>query len=174
MVAARLPSFSQSTRRLGLATPSLTCSLVVAWHPSQDELGKLLLERAQVGQDELGHDGVGVASGVNEVARATDLAHDAERGSYDEGQRTTSQMASDKPLADVGQNWLPETLALVGTLDQASDVDELNRCRHDAAGFTMSASCSAGASSGTSTMPTLGSMVVKRVVGRKDRPFLVS
>lgn len=32
------------------------------------ELRQLLLERAHVGQDELGHDGVGIAGGIDELA----------------------------------------------------------------------------------------------------------
>ncbi len=90
------------------------------------ELGNLLLEGLDVGQDELGHDGLGVARRVNEVGAATHLAHDVGVG------EVAHDLADGVGLADVGEELVAEALALVGTLDQAGDVDELNRGRHDA------------------------------------------
>ncbi len=64
-------------------------------------------------------------------------------------------------LADVGQELVAQAFALGGAGDQAGDVDELDDGRLDAfCGLTISASC-ARRGSGTSTMPTLGSMVQK-------------
>ena len=92
------------------------------------ELGQLLLERAHVGQDELGHDGVGIAGGVDELARAAHLTHDV--GVL----KVAHDLADGVGLADVCQELVAQALALVGTLHQASDVDKLDRSRHNAAG----------------------------------------
>ena len=92
------------------------------------ELGQLLLERLDVGQDELGLDGLDVALGVNERVRAVDLAHHVGVG------EVTNDLADGIGLADVGQELVAEALARAGALDQARDVDELDRGRHDAPG----------------------------------------
>ena len=90
------------------------------------ELGQLLLERAHVGQDELGHDGVGIAGGIDELARAAHLTHNV--GVL----KVAHDLADGVGLANVGQELVAQALALVGALHQTCDVDELDRCRHDA------------------------------------------
>ena len=113
------------------------------------ELGQLLLERAHVGQDELGHDGVGIAGGIDELARAAHLTHDV--GVL----KVAHDLADSVGLADVCQELVAQTLALVGTLHQASDVDKLDRSRHNAARVDdVGKLCRR--LSGTSTIPTLG------------------
>ena len=91
------------------------------------ELGQLFLERSHIGQDELGHDGVGIAGRIDELARAAHLTHDV--GVL----KVTHDLADGIGLADVCQELVAQALALVGTLHQASDVDELDRRRHNAA-----------------------------------------
>ena len=92
------------------------------------ELGQLLLERAHIGQDKLGHDGVGVTGGIDELARAAHLTHDV--GIL----KVAHDLADGVGLANVGQELVAQALALVGTLHQASDVDKLDRSRHNTAG----------------------------------------
>ena len=90
------------------------------------ELGQLLLERAHVGQDELGHDGVGIAGGVDELARAAHLTHDV--GVL----KVAHDLADGVGLADVCQELVAQALALVSALHQTCDVDKLDRSRHNA------------------------------------------
>ena len=61
-------------------------------------------------------------------------------------------------LADVGEELVAEAFALGRAGDQAGDVDELHDRRNHLLRLAMPASC-ARRGSGTSTMPTLGSMV---------------
>ena len=86
----------------------------------------MLLERAHVGQDELGHDGVGIAGGVDELARSAHLTHDVGvlKVAYD--------LADGVGLANVSQELVTQTLALVSALHQTCDVDELDRRWHNA------------------------------------------
>ena len=91
------------------------------------ELGELLLKRLDVGEDELGHDGVGVPGRVHEVGRATNLTHDVGVG------EVADDLADGVGLADVRQELVAQALALGGTLHKAGDVHELHRGRHDAA-----------------------------------------
>ena len=91
------------------------------------ELGQLLLERAHIGQDKLGHDGVGIAGGIDELARAAHLTHDV--GVL----KVAHDLADGIGLANVGQELVAQALALVGALHQTCDVDELDRRRHNAA-----------------------------------------
>ncbi len=63
-------------------------------------------------------------------------------------------------LANRGQELVAESLAFRRAGDQARDVDELDRCRTTRSGRAIPASGSKRGS-GTSTMPTLGSMVQK-------------
>ena len=90
------------------------------------ELRQLLLERAHVGQDELGHDGVGIAGGIDELARAAHLTHDV--GVL----KVAHDLADGIGLANVGQELVAQALALVSALHQTCDVDELDRRRHNA------------------------------------------
>ena len=91
------------------------------------ELGQLFLERAHVGQDELGHDGVGIAGGVDKLAGAAHFAHNV--GIL----KVAHDLADGVGLANVGQELVAQALALVGALHQTCDVDELDRSRHNAA-----------------------------------------
>ena len=91
------------------------------------ELGQLLLERTHVGQDELGHDGIGIAGRIDELARAAHFTHDV--GIL----KVAHDLADGVGLADVCQELVAQALALVGALHQTCDVDELDRSRHDAA-----------------------------------------
>ena len=92
------------------------------------ELGKLLLERLHVGQDELGHDGLSIARGVDEIARVVGLAHDVRV------LEIANHLADGIALADVRQELVAQARALGGgTLDQAGDVDKLDRRGNDAA-----------------------------------------
>ena len=90
------------------------------------ELGQLFLERSHIGQDELGHDGVGIAGRIDELARAAHLTHDV--GVL----KVTHDLADGIGLANVCQELVAQALALVGTLHQARDVDKLDRRRHNA------------------------------------------
>ncbi len=93
------------------------------------ELGKLLLERLDVGEDELGHDGLGIARRVDELAHAPHLAHDV--GVLE----VADHLADGVGLADVREELVAQALALVGALHQARDVHELDGGRHDAPGM---------------------------------------
>ena len=122
---ARLPSFNHATRRLAIF--ELGHELLVAFGLLL-ELGQLLFKRLDVGQDELGHDGLGVARRVDERAGVVDLAHDVRVF------EVADHLADGVALADVGEELISQAGALGGgTLDQARDVDELNRGGHDAA-----------------------------------------
>jgi hypothetical protein len=69
-------------------------------------------------------------------------------------------------LADVGQELVAQALALGGALDQAGDVDDLDRpsgCTF--CGRDVLRGCARGDGSGTGTMPMLGSMVQNGIVG---------
>lgn len=93
------------------------------------EFGKLLFERLNIGQDELGHDGLGIARRVDELARVIGLAHDIRV------LEVTDHLADGIALADVGQELVAQACALgSGALHQTSDVDELNGGREDASG----------------------------------------
>ena len=104
----------------------LGCELLVAARLLL-ELGDLLLQRLNVGEDELGHDRVGVPGRVHEVGRATNLTHDVGVG------EVADDLADGIRLADVCQELVAQALALGGALHKAGDVHELHRGGHDAA-----------------------------------------
>ena len=89
------------------------------------DAGQGLLDRLVVGEHELGVDGVDVALGVDAAIDVDDVgvgevAHD---------------LADGVGLADVCEELVAEALADARALDEARDVDELDRCGNDAAGM---------------------------------------
>ena len=71
-------------------------------------------------------------------------------------QRTTFTIAS---VWDIGEELVAQAFALGRTGYQASDIDEFDDCMLHFCGLTISDSCYARRGSGTSTIPTFGSMV---------------
>jgi hypothetical protein len=107
-----------------------------------------LLHRRHVGQRELGVDHLDVGDRI-------DLVRDVDHvvvleAAHDVGDRVG--------LADVGEELVAEALALRGAGDEARDVDELHDRGSTFCGLAICASF-VRRGSGTSTMPTLGSMV---------------
>ena len=81
-----------------------------------------LLHRGYVGQDQLGLDGLHVGERVHAAGHVHHVRVAEEAHHFADGVR----------LADVRKELVAQTLALAGAGDQAGDVDELHRCRHDA------------------------------------------
>ena len=81
-----------------------------------------LFQRGQVGQDELGLDGLHVGERVHAAGHVHHVRIPEEAHHLADGVR----------LADVREELVAQALALAGAGDQAGDVHELHRCRHDA------------------------------------------
>jgi hypothetical protein len=107
-------------------------------------------DRGQVGQAKFGLDDfdvgdrVHLAGDVDHVV-VFEAAHHVDRGIG---------------FADVGQELVAQAFARAGARHQAGDVHKLDDGRNNAFGLDDFANC-ANLGSGTSTMPTLGSMVQK-------------
>ena len=86
------------------------------------QLGQLLFQGGDVCQDELGHDGVGVGRRVDTAIHMDDIRVG----------EVAHHLADGVSLADVGQELVAQAFAGIGALDQAGDVYELHRGRHDA------------------------------------------
>jgi hypothetical protein len=129
-----------------LAASRLATRPCCPWLPSPD--AGCLLQRLQVGQGELGTDGLDVGGGV-------DLAVDVGDVVVAEHPR---HLADRRGLADVGEELVAQPLPLGRAAHDAGDVDELDR-----RGMTRAESKSAASfgsrGSGTATTPTFGSMV---------------
>ena len=80
-----------------------------------------LIDRGDVGQHELGLNGFDVALRVDLLGNVLDIGVAEE----------TNDLANRIGLANVGQELVAQALALACTGNQASNVNEFDRCRHD-------------------------------------------
>ena len=88
------------------------------------QLRQRVLDGLQVGEDELGVDGVDVVGRVDLAVDVDDVV--VFEGAYD--------LADRVGLADVGEELVAQAFAFGGALDDACDVDEGDGCRHDLLG----------------------------------------
>jgi hypothetical protein len=105
----------------------------------------LLLHRLEVGEHQLGVDHLDVAHRIDRAGDVVDVLVVEAADHLDDG----------VDLADVGQELVAEALALARALDQAGDVDELDRGRMTTLVFAIFCR-TARRASGTVTMPTFG------------------
>ena len=110
---------------------------------------QLLLDGREVGERQLGVDRLDVRDRVH-------VARDVDDVVVDEAAHDVRDRVG---LADVGEELVAEALALRRARDQAGDVDELDHRRHHALRACAIAASAARRGSGTSTMPTFGSIV---------------
>ena len=85
------------------------------------QLGQAVLHRLQVGQDQLGVDGADVGLGIDPAVDVDDVVVVED----------PDHLADGVALADGGQELVAQALALRGAPDDAGDVDEGHRGRHD-------------------------------------------
>ena len=112
-------------------------------------LRDLLLDGGEVGERQLGVDRLDVGDGIH-------LAGDM----HDVVVLEAAHHVRDRiGLADVGEELVAEALALGRARDESGDVDELDRRRESPSRGCAIAASAARRGSGTSTMPTLGSIV---------------
>ena len=88
------------------------------------QLRQRVLDGLQVGEDELGVDGVDVVGRIDLAVDVDDVV--VFEGAYD--------LADRVGLADVGEELVAQAFAFGGALDDACDVDEGDGCRHDLLG----------------------------------------
>ena len=113
------------------------------------ERGDALLQAFQVGQHQLGLDGLGVGQRVDAVLDVGDVVV----------LEAAQHVGDGVDLADVAQELVAEALALGGAAHEAGDVDEGQPRRDDLPWTRRSRRACRGAASGTPTSPTFGSMV---------------
>ena len=107
-----------------------------------------VLAHGEVGQNEFGFNHVRITYGVNASVHMCDVNIFEASDNVEDGIH----------FADVRQEFVPETFALTGPLHDARNVDQPNRGGDDFwVGILASMRASRG--SGTSTIPTFGSMV---------------
>ncbi len=88
------------------------------------QLRQRVLDGLQIGEDELGVDGVDVVGRIDLAVDVDDVV--VFEGAYD--------LADRVGLADVGEELVAQAFAFGGALDDACDVDEGDGCRHDLLG----------------------------------------
>ena len=110
-----------------------------------DFAGVDALDGGEVGQGEFGDDGLDVGDGVDAAVDVDDVGVVEAADDVDDG----------VGFADVGEELVAEAFAFAGAGDEAGDVDEF-----DDGGLGL-LGLDDFRGSGTSTMPTLGSMVQK-------------
>ena len=96
------------------------CFLVATARPLFGCLGALL-DAVEIGQQQLGLDGLGIAHRVDCGLDMGDVAF----------LEAAQDVADRVDLADVGEELVAEPFALAGAADEAGDIDELQICRHD-------------------------------------------